>query len=357
MDFRPNIAITKSFILKRITQEQIFERYLGVEVQTRRQFCNPLRHDKNPTCNFSYHGKKLRFRDWSYQRPLDCFDIVMKMHGLNYDQALKRIASDFDLANSSTDSNAIMKWKEMKRAESKKTRTRIRVRLSDFTEQDREYLTSHGVYGEQCGKFNVKPIDRVWVRGNLIWGYHEQDPGIGYYLGKDEDDMQLWKIYYYRRSSGIRFLCNNTKIQGWNQLPEKGDMVVITKSLKDVMALDYFGIPSIAPQGETTPIPDEKINELKNRFGIVRTLFDFDLAGVRAGQRIRKKHGIPTLFLTGGRFNTKDYGAKDFSDFVKYYGEQAARELIYKQKQKLTINQMEDEPNNQTNSTQEVLQR
>lgn len=338
MKYTANIPVTKKFILERVTQEEIFEYYLGVEVQTRRQFCNPLRKDDNPTCNFSYHGEKLRFRDWSWPRPLDCFDIVMKMYGLSFDDALKRIASDFDLVGTSENSHAVQRFSQIKEAEGTVKRTRIRVRLSSFTNQDKRYLKNHGVHGEQCKKFNVKPIDRVWVRGNLIWGYHDKDPAIGYYFGKDNDGHELWKIYYYSRDSGTRFICNCNTIQGWEELPQSGSGVVITKSLKDVMALDNFNIPAIAPQGESQRFPEEKAEELKERFDIVRSLYDFDRAGVAAANRLRKRHGIPPLFLTDGRFNTEDYGAKDFSDFVKYNGEQQARGIIHRQLEKMSIN-------------------
>lgn len=338
MKFSASIPVTKKFILKRVTQEEIFEHYLQVEIQTHRQFCNPLRKDDNPTCNFSYHGKKLRFRDWSWPRPLDCFDIVMKMYNLSFSEALERIAYDLDLVNSGENSHAVERFKEIQQVQGQKTRTRIKVRLSSFTEQDKRYLKSHGVYGEQCNKFNVRPIDRIWVRGDLIWGYHEQDPAVGYFFGTDEDDQELWKIYYYARSSGTRFICNTNKVQGWEQLPDEGEVAVITKSLKDVMSLDHFNIPAIAPQGESQYFPEDKAEELKERFDKVLSLYDFDRAGVAAANRLRKRFGISPLFLTDGRFNTEDYGAKDFSDFVKYNGEQQARGIIYRQFEKLTIN-------------------
>lgn len=338
MDISADIPVTKSFILKRLTQEEIFEYYLNVEVQTERHFRNPLRKDDNPTCNFSYHGEKLRFRDWSWPRALDCFDVVMKMYNLSFDESLKRIAADFNLTEEDKNTDAVMRFKEIKRVEGTKSRTRIRVRLSSFTEQDKMYLSKHGVHGEQCKKYNVKPIDRVWVRGNLIWGYHDQDPAIGYYLGLDDNDMELWKIYYYSRDSQ-RFVCNTNKIQGWEQLPETGRVCVITKSLKDVMTLDYFNIPAIAPQGESNIFSENKAKDLKQRFDHVVSLYDFDRAGVTSANRLRRRFGIPPLFLTDGRFNTENYAAKDISDFVKYNGEQRARGLIHKQLKHSPINE------------------
>jgi len=339
MLYQANYPVTKEFILKRLTQEQIFEKYLGVEAQTHRQFCNPLRKDRNPTCNFSYHNGKLRFKDWAWPgKPLDCFDIVMKIYNLSFDQAMKRIASDFGLTNTTENSDAIERFKKLKAGTGKSTRTQIRVRISEFTEQDKQYLRMHGVTGKQCSKFDVRPIDRVWVRGNLVWGYHPEDPAIGYYFGTDDEDIQLWKIYYYKRPNSPRFICNTSRLQGYDQLPESAAGLVITKSLKDVMALDRFGIPAIAPQGEAHLMKKETINELKDRFDIIRTLFDFDLAGVKAAKYIRNRYSIQPLFLGDGRFGTEHFEAKDFSDFVKYNNIQQARGLVYRILNELSIN-------------------
>ena len=57
-------------------------------------------------------------------------------------------------------------------------------------------------------------------------------------------------------------------------------------------------------------------------------LLDFDITGVRMANYLRKKYPVIVLFLTNGRYGTKDYGAKDFSDYVKKYGVEAGDELI-----------------------------
>lgn len=55
-------------------------------------------------------------------------------------------------------------------------------------------------------------------------------------------------------------------IQGYKQLPEKGDILIITKSLKDVMCLCKMGIPAVSPASESTFIPNIALEELKKRF-------------------------------------------------------------------------------------------
>lgn len=49
-------------------------------------------------------------------------------------------------------------------------------------------------------------------------------------------------------------------------LPESGDILIITKALKDVMVLYEYGIPAIAPCSENLFITEAQYNHLKERF-------------------------------------------------------------------------------------------
>ena len=53
----------------------------------------------------------------------------------------------------------------------------------------------------------------------------------------------------YQPYSNFKWLSNTSAsdLQGLSQLPDRGDTLVITKSLKDVMCLDIWDIPAIAP--------------------------------------------------------------------------------------------------------------
>lgn len=330
MRFEASMPLSKKYVLQRVTEQEIFEKYLQVEVQTEHKFRNPLRSDKHPTCTFSYRGGKLRFRDWSWNRSMDCFDLVGHLYNTNYEGALEQIAADFNLSDVTPRKKAINEMALQKQRQEKATsgpQTEVLVHICDWKAQEREYLKSHGITGQQVGKYNCLPIDKVWVNGKDVWLYSEEDPALGYYFGTAENGLQRWKIYFYKRSER-RFLCNTSIVQGLSQLPDQGETCVITKSLKDVMTLDSFDIPAVAPQAESICPKPEVIDELQSRFEQVLTLYDFDYAGVSTANEIRRRYGIPALFLTNGRLNTRDYGAKDFSDYVRDFGRQAGWELL-----------------------------
>jgi hypothetical protein len=324
------MPLSKEYILQRVTEQEIFEKYLGAEVQTERKFRNPLRSDKHPTCTFSYRGGKLRFRDWAWNRSMDCFDLVGHLYNTNFEGALEQIAADFNLADKTPRKKAINEMALQRKRQEKATsgpKTEVLVHICDWKAQEREYLKSHGITGKQVKKYNCLPIDKVWVNGRDVWLYSDKDPALGYYFGSAENGIQRWKIYFYRRDER-RFLCNTSIVQGLHQLPDEGDVCVITKSLKDVMALDSYGIPAIAPQAESICPDREVIEEIKSRFDQILTLYDFDYAGVTTANEIRRQYDIPAVFLTDGRLNTRDFGAKDFSDYVRDFGRQAGWQLL-----------------------------
>ena len=114
-------------------------------------------------------------------------------------------------------------------------------------------------------------------------------------------------------------------IQGYRQLPKQGDLLVITKSMKDVMCLYDLGITAIAPNSETLFISEEELENLSKRFKVISVLYDQDKAGKANMAKIRKIY--PDLFYF---VIPKNLNAKDISDFYKKYGRDRTLELINK---------------------------
>lgn len=113
------------------------------------------------------------------------------------------------------------------------------------------------------------------------------------------------------------------KIQGYDQLPKKGNLLVITKSLKDVMCLHSLGITACAPCSETQFLTDTMLSELKERFKYIITLFDNDSTGISFMNKQKKKY--PELLYT---WIPRSLGAKDISDYYKANGKKKTIKLI-----------------------------
>jgi hypothetical protein len=308
--------LTKDYIFSQVSQEEVFERYLGVKVQTKKHFVNPLRNDNRVTCKFKYFGNDLIFSDFSGWFSGDCIKFVMFLFGVNYYKALELIKDDFSLTGSS-----FIEY-EVKEIKKPKEKAKFNIKHRNYNRYDAAYWKSYGISSKTLKTFHVKAVKSVTIEGsNFRYFYNRNDPAYVYYFNKDEV-----KIYFPNRKE-FRFLSNTTLIQGYNQLPKYGDLLIITKSLKDVMCLYELGYNSIAFQNEVV-IPDKDIiEEFKKRFKKIILFYDFDLTGIRTSNRIKKIYNITPIFLTNGRFGSIDYGAKDISDFIKLKGIKEAENL------------------------------
>ena len=95
-------------------------------------------------------------------------------------------------------------------------------------------------------------------------------------------------------------------------MEKEGDVLLITKSLKDVVVLRKAGYPSFAPQAESVHISHEVMDKLKESFKTILILYDNDVPGKNAAEAIAKDHNLPLFYLPSE--------TKDASDFVEMYG-------------------------------------
>lgn len=100
------------------------------------------------------------------------------------------------------------------------------------------------------------------------------------------------------------------EVFGFKQLPENGEIVIITGGEKDVMAFDNFNIPAISLNSESASLPLGLLNSLKDRFKIVAICFDIDGPGIRFSKNLSEKFGLPRIELP------EDLDGKDIYDFM-----------------------------------------
>jgi len=319
--------ITKEKILDSLNQEDIYEHY-GLKVVLGQLVRSPFRSDEYPTCSFKWIGDMLFFRDWAEERPITCFHVVMHHYNCSFQNALEYIYRDMIEGKEGAKERFLSTDNKQKpRRKSKQDKSLIQVEVGSWQKEPVRYLKSYHLTSEQIDKFNIFPINKVWVQGKLNWQYSPYDPAIGYYFGKDERGNQKWKIYFYTRKQ-YRFIGNTNRINGWIQIPKSGETLIITKSLKDVACFDIFGVPAIAMQNETTIPYDYIIDELNSRFNRLISFYDFDRTGVINANKLKKLYNIPYIFLTNGRLGSIDYGAKDFSDYLKLKGKNDAKQFL-----------------------------
>ena len=323
MNFLFQPKITKELILSRFSEEQLMEYYLHLPVK-KGLFRSPLRRDKQPTCSF-YRNKSgtLIFKDFATGQHLNVFDVVQSIFKCNYFESLRIIANDFGIVRDSAlrknpgkiNLNPIkIKDKEI---------SKIQIEVQEFTDGELKWWGKYGISKDILKRFDVYSCKHVFLNDQLFAESQQHCPIFGYY-GKKYQGLELWRCYFPKRTS-FRFITNwpSKKIQGYDQLPKKGKLLVITKSMKDSMCLYSCGITACAPNSENLFIPDKVLEDLKNRFKNIVVLYDNDRPGLYNMAKIRKEH--PELTYV---FIPKKYGSKDISDFYKDHGRKETLNLI-----------------------------
>jgi hypothetical protein len=285
----PRTTLPKEHILQLINQEHVFCTYLHIPSIPTGFFQSPIRKDQHPSCSFKYINDRLYFRDWTQRKTLDCFDIVQELFGLSFMDALTKIVTDFDVDLTTI---PIVTGIESDDYQKRKTnKQNITVDIQELDTQLKMYLSAVGITRKQTEKFKVFKAKNVYLNGKHIYTFTPIDPAIAYYFGTNEIGEQRWKIYFYTRTVK-RFLCNTNRIAGWVQLPTTHSNLIITKSLKDVMLLDRYGIPAIAGQSEYFDFYERIIDELKQRFKQITILYDNDKVGIEYAKLMSKEHQL-----------------------------------------------------------------
>lgn len=135
------------------------------------------------------------------------------------------------------------------------------------------------------------------------------------------------KLYFATRKEGeLKCITNALKgtTQGIELVDGEGDVLVITKSYKDIGCFKRLkSVQAIAPNSENQFISKSLLNTYKKLFKHVVIWFDNDSAGIENAKKYSEMFGLP--------YTHNDIGdSKDPSDYYRDYGESASRDLIFK---------------------------
>lgn len=314
------VKITKDVILKYVTQEQIFEKYLGFYPKLHTQYRNPLRVDDDPDCSFYVRSgtNKLIFHDFAWAMQWDCFDVVQFAFGCNFPQALEKIAHDFGLYNSKFD---YVKQLPPPPLPKNKMGSRLEIKRKPYAPNELAFWNIGGLVidEEMLRARKIFSISHLWE--------HKPNGETNVYSGLYMTfayhwEEQIFQIYSPRKKRDERRFINPFKVKYGDLefLDLEANHVVITKSKKDAFFLSLFGINVFFIINEAIML-DEHIVKIINKFPIVFTLFDNDRAGLHAAWMYRKTYGTIPLY-----YEVQD--GKDTTDVLKLKEKQYLIDLI-----------------------------
>jgi hypothetical protein len=307
--------ITLESILSKVTEYDIYRFYIGSNFDIGKIMSSPFRTDKNPSFGIFKSSKTsaLLYKDLANGSTGNCIKFVQELFNITYKKALAKVKNDMANNNLTISTKGVTVKEEYKYTE-----TILSVRKKNFCKIDDEYWGQFSLNRDDLRHFNVFPIHEYWINDIVQpWGYKYDNPGYAYQI------YNKYKIYKPLESKKYKWVsnCGMCDLQGYEQLPYKGDLLIITKSLKDVMVLHKLGYSAIAPQGENHHIPEKVMVDLENRFTKIIVFYDNDEAGITGANKISKRYNLSTIFIPEGE-------PKDISDYTKKHGLDKSEELL-----------------------------
>ena len=305
-----DIPLTKNEILSRVSEEAIFEKYLGIYPQLNTRYINPLRENKTPNTEFVYIGNTLYMRDWGGdEENKNCFQIVQLIYNnCSYYEALRHIENDFGLDSQPINTNipTIQRNSNYNHVEVLvKKLTSIQIPKKEFTARELEFWNCNGNFNfstEELEKHQIYSTEYVWWNNERS----KSKEGVFAYQLKP----QIFQIYSpFVEDRKYRFRSTNLKdVIAGIQFLRKDKYVVLTKSYKDLLMLLNLNVNTCALLNEGI-IPTEQQMALIAQYGAPVILFDNDEKGVATSKKICDIYGCTYLQIPDGNY-------KDAFDFI-----------------------------------------
>ena len=298
-----------------LSDEEIYSYYMETEIELGKAYLSPLRKEKNPS--FALYKASTGRIYWSDKGTGEWGSVtglVMLLYGLTLSQAVERIKKDI-LFN---EKREIKEWKSVVKP-LERSKYVFSVDSRAFNRNDYKYWADYGISPETLSKYEIKPCRRLVI-------YREKVAKSVFYelRGEPQYSFKFGNNYkIYRPYSKIKWLSNigQTNVQGLKQLPKEGKLLVIQKSLKDVLLLRELAISAIAPSSEVTFVSEEILNDLKKRFKRIIIWFDHDETGITMATKFGAQYNLS--FVT-----TDDPENKDITDYFKAFGPLKTQKLI-----------------------------
>lgn len=260
--------------------------YFG-DFQYNKHYNSPLpnRDDKNASFIISFYKNELKWRDFGISAsPKNAIQFVQELYGINFYDALYKIYNEVVVTNK------IPKIKIVKYDSKLEYFVKHNPKFKDW---QLEYWSNGNIKESTLKKFRISWGEELWFN-NKLFAKGSKTNLMYFYDHSLTPFDESWTIYRPYASSDKKFRKYNihNHIMGYEQLPESGNLLVITKALKDITVWYEIGIPSIAPHNENIPISEDLINELKKRFEFIYVNYDPDDTGVKSSIELTKKYNL-----------------------------------------------------------------
>jgi hypothetical protein len=324
-----SISMNAESILQKVSEYDIFKYYCTPFQELDKPFCSELRKDNNPGCRIYINSNNnLRYKDFASGDNYDCWNYVMAKYNFTYHEAVRIVSVDFNLTKINTSSipRVILTNTEFKEkvASLPKVKSVITIKSQNWRLTDAEYWGQYEIPFTLLEEYNVCPAEHVYLlKGDrrITFEYKNNNPMYAYRFTREGG--YSYKIYWpLSPDKKFKWLFSggaSDDIEGLDQLPLHGDVLILTKSLKDCMCYNLLGLPAISLQGEGNKLEQDTVNRLLKRFKKIVVNYDNDERGIIETNKLKNQYGFDSFFIEQ---------EKDLSDYIKRYGLKKAKKMI-----------------------------
>lgn len=314
--------LSKKNILNLVDDYSLYSYYIGDELELRTKYSSPLREgDNDPSFSLffsKYKENLIMFKDGALGKSGNVFDFLELYLGLTSRQVQLQVNSDLSLG---LDGDEVADFKPaiLKKRPIKKFPAKIFInRNNPETPEYLEYWERLDISKSTRDKFYASDVRVVHYSSDKTVTIVPRTLTIAYEI------LGTYKIYHPFEAKKFKFRNNfpSNYVEGAMQLDFKLDFVIITKANKECMFFDeHFSWDAVAGKSETTPIPEEFIeNILRKNYKKIFVWLDNDATGVTSQAAYLEKYPdfIPIEF--GKEIEDKD--PTDYYDTMKVRGKQ-----------------------------------
>jgi hypothetical protein len=314
------VNIDRDFILDRITDYDIYSAYYEMgDFELGRACLSPFKEEIHPSFIIGYGstGDRLIHKSYNTKHTGDCFKFVMDLFGLDFNQALEKIARDFGLIEGE-DYNFVKKVQ--------KIQPEVKVHVPKFlqavprkwlkediewwwqfylTKNDLNFCDDTKVYA--TGEYAIDRKRQPLKPGELSYFYHlinERGSWLKIYRPQAETKKGKWVTSIPHR-----------EMHGLSNL-EGCEVGFIQKSIKDgAFTYKYMSkAVACASSEQVTALTKENIDRINQSCRKVFIIFDGDEVGLASANELAEVTGWT---VANPPSELLQYGITDLTDWAK----------------------------------------
>lgn len=293
-------------------------------------YLSPFRHDEKPTVSLftAKKTKDILFTDFALGTTGDVLKFV-KMYAKHNGIYLESLFDTISFINMQMELNLFTSNPTKVKVENRQLPERQEIPLlfksRPFTSRDIKYWGQFNITTELLDEHDIRSVQYMLNENNEVT-YEFAKNKLAYALVVN-DKVKI----YCPESVDFKWRSNVPGnqweyYQGINNLKYKNTLL-ITKSYKDLLTFkalaDGKEFDVIAPQSETVTLVPEFVDYIKKRYNRIIVVMDYDAAGVRAANKLKKLYGFESRFVSTERVSINGKLKclyKDISDFALLKG-------------------------------------